>query len=91
VPIPAANTNCSNGSATIAGVFTCSACALGYSLSAGVCSAISSTYTNCTATTTSGGATTCTACTSGYSLAVGAATCVANPSGNANLVSCMWG
>ncbi len=48
VSIPTTNTNCTDGSATSAGVFTCNRCADGYYISSGACSAIASSFTNCT-------------------------------------------
>ncbi len=80
VAIPLTNAGCTNGSATTAGVFTCSACATGKYLSLwGQCVAIPTTSTNCVyGSATSAGVFTCTFCASGYTLSSGACVAIAS-------------
>ena len=76
--IPLTNVGCTNGSATTAGVFTCSACATGKYLSLwGQCVAIPTTNTNCAdGSATSAGVFTCSLCASGYALSAGACSAI---------------
>ena len=73
VAVPLTNVGCATGSATSAGVFTCSACVTGKYLSLwGQCVSIPTTSTNCAdGTATSAGVFTCTKCASGYALSAG--------------------
>lgn len=80
VAIPSTNVGCANGSATSAGVFTCSACVTGKYLSLWEqCVAIPTTATNCTnGSATSAGVFTCSACASGFRLNSGSCTAIAS-------------
>ena len=78
--IPLTNVGCANGSATSAGVFTCSGCVTGKYLSPyGQCVSIPTTATNCAdGSATTAGVFTCSSCAAGYTLSSGACAAIAS-------------